>query len=238
MRCSASRYVAKVLFALVTSIGTASLPVHAAKTQPGTHTGTLQGAQYRIDIPAHRSAFGLTIGPGCLLRPFARIQSGVLHQFAQHDQWQRHVLGSARMAPGGQRARRVIGQVVEQMLHRGDRDVGGRAVRKQGKNRVHARAQELQPRLCWQASQDGHDPVLDPFDGLFESRAVEPVAFQDLPDVDAAWVHAYLHRVEGDLWNAGYWYRQAGRPECRSSLEDEWRAIAQTLLAAESGAKP
>lgn len=64
------------------------------------------------------------------------------------------------------------------------------------------------------------------------------VIVQDLPDADAAWVHAYLHRVEGDLWNAGYWYRQAGRPECRSSLEDEWRAIAQTLLAAESGAKP
>ncbi|EIL90904.1 hypothetical protein AB7849_17385 [Rhodanobacter sp. 115] len=53
MRCSASRYVAKICFALVTSIGTASLPVHAAKPQPGTHTGTQQGAQYRIDIPTN-----------------------------------------------------------------------------------------------------------------------------------------------------------------------------------------
>ena len=35
---------------------------------------------------------------------------------------------------------------------------------------------------------------------------------QDESDADAAWVHAYLHRVEGDLGNAGYWYRQAGQP--------------------------
>ncbi|PLX36811.1 MAG: hypothetical protein C0606_13465 [Hyphomicrobiales bacterium] len=53
---------------------------------------------------------------------------------------------------------------------------------------------------------------------------------QDDPGRDAAWVHAYLHRVEGDLWNAGYWYRQAGRPECQVALEDEWREIADALL--------
>ncbi len=46
-----------------------------------------------------------------------------------------------------------------------------------------------------------------------------------------AWVHAYLHRVEGDLRNAGYWYRRAGRPESKQALRDEWRAIATTLLA-------
>ena len=34
---------------------------------------------------------------------------------------------------------------------------------------------------------------------------------------DAAWVHAYLHRVEGDLGNAGYWYRQAGQPVAKDS---------------------
>jgi hypothetical protein len=45
-----------------------------------------------------------------------------------------------------------------------------------------------------------------------------------------AWVHAYLHRQEGDLGNAGYWYARAGQPVCRSRLEDEWAAIAAALL--------
>jgi hypothetical protein len=49
-------------------------------------------------------------------------------------------------------------------------------------------------------------------------------------DNDCAWVHAHLHRVEGDLDNARYWYRRAGRPEASSALEDEWNAIAQALL--------
>ena len=45
-----------------------------------------------------------------------------------------------------------------------------------------------------------------------------------------AWVHAYLHRKEGDSSNAEYWYRRAGRPPCRGSLEQEWIAIAKDLL--------
>jgi len=48
---------------------------------------------------------------------------------------------------------------------------------------------------------------------------------------DCAWVHAYLHRVEGDLDNAGYWYRQAGRPVASDELESEWAAIAGELLS-------
>src|SRR3954468_17550076 len=47
---------------------------------------------------------------------------------------------------------------------------------------------------------------------------------------DAAWVHAYLHRVEGDLPNAGYWYRAAGKPVASGTLESEWTAIATALL--------
>jgi hypothetical protein len=47
---------------------------------------------------------------------------------------------------------------------------------------------------------------------------------------DCAWVHAHLHRVEGDFDNARYWYRQAGRPEASGAFEDEWNAIAQALL--------
>ena len=53
---------------------------------------------------------------------------------------------------------------------------------------------------------------------------------QDVETVDAAWVHAYLHRVEGDLGNAGYWYRQAGQPVAKDSLEAEWERVASALL--------
>src|SRR5207342_529001 len=49
-------------------------------------------------------------------------------------------------------------------------------------------------------------------------------------DQDCAWVHAYLHRVEGDLDNASYWYRQAQRPVSTEPLTVEWAAIAKTLL--------
>ncbi len=47
---------------------------------------------------------------------------------------------------------------------------------------------------------------------------------------DCAWVHAYLHRAEGDLDNADYWYRQARRKVATGDLATEWAAIAATLL--------
>ena len=53
---------------------------------------------------------------------------------------------------------------------------------------------------------------------------------QDESDAKSAWVHAYLHRVEGDLGNAGYWYRRAGRPAADDAVEAEWERIASTLL--------
>ena len=46
-------------------------------------------------------------------------------------------------------------------------------------------------------------------------------------------VHAYLHRKEGDAGNSAYWYRRAHRPVCRTSLDEEWAAIAGELLKAE-----
>ena len=49
---------------------------------------------------------------------------------------------------------------------------------------------------------------------------------------DGAWVHAHLHRVEGDLANAGYWYRRADRPASEAPLDVEWEEIAAALLAA------
>lgn len=49
-------------------------------------------------------------------------------------------------------------------------------------------------------------------------------------DRDCAWVHAYLHRVEGDLSNARYWYRRSGKPESKLSLNEERQQITQALL--------
>jgi hypothetical protein len=49
---------------------------------------------------------------------------------------------------------------------------------------------------------------------------------------DSAWVHAYLHRREGDIGNAAYWYRRAGRPVSTCGLEAEWEQIAGELLGA------
>ncbi len=48
---------------------------------------------------------------------------------------------------------------------------------------------------------------------------------------ECAWVHAYLHRKEGDDGNAGYWYRRAGRTPAAGPAEAEWSAIAAALLA-------
>jgi hypothetical protein len=58
---------------------------------------------------------------------------------------------------------------------------------------------------------------------------------QDHEGVDAAWVHAYLHRVEGDLGNAGYWYRRAGKPVATGPFEAEWDKMVTTLLQDQPG---
>jgi hypothetical protein len=69
----------------------------------------------------------------------------------------------------------------------------------------------------------------------YEAKGDWPAAHrlaQAEDDAAGAWVHAYLHRVEGDLANAGYWYRRAGRPVGTQPLAEEWAAIAAALLAA------
>jgi hypothetical protein len=53
---------------------------------------------------------------------------------------------------------------------------------------------------------------------------------QEIGGPDGAWVHAYLHRREGDESNAAYWYRHAGKPLTRGNLDEEWRAIVEALL--------
>lgn len=87
------------------------------------------------------------------------------------------------------------------------------------------------------ASLDGAAPAPDlnaPLAGLWWAakgdwdRAHKIV--QDESSREAAWVHAYLHRVEGDLGNAGYWYRQAGQVAAKDSLEAEWERMVSALL--------
>jgi hypothetical protein len=53
---------------------------------------------------------------------------------------------------------------------------------------------------------------------------------QDIPDRGGSWIHAYLHRVEGDQWNSNYWYAKAGREMPGISLEEEWKVLVDHFL--------
>ena len=53
---------------------------------------------------------------------------------------------------------------------------------------------------------------------------------QGQDDEAGAWVHAYLHRVEGQNANAGYWYERAGKPHSSAPLNEEWEEIVSALL--------
>ena len=64
------------------------------------------------------------------------------------------------------------------------------------------------------------------WDGKGDWKRAHESAQQD----EGSWVHAYLHRKEGDQGNAAYWYRRAGKPVCREPLEAEWLSIAKALL--------
>ena len=57
---------------------------------------------------------------------------------------------------------------------------------------------------------------------------------QDVDTADGAWIHAYLHRKEGDASNAVYWYRRAAQPVAAGPLDAEWEAIAAALLQREA----
>ncbi|WP_129715260.1 hypothetical protein [Pedobacter sp. SYP-B3415] len=52
-----------------------------------------------------------------------------------------------------------------------------------------------------------------------------------LSDQASAWAHAYLHRKEGDIWNADYWYRQAGKKRPDTTLDKEWEQLVLHFLA-------
>lgn len=53
---------------------------------------------------------------------------------------------------------------------------------------------------------------------------------QDAGTRNGDWIHAHLHRVEGDLGNASYWYSRAGKKNCLTTTEEEWNSILETLL--------
>ena len=53
---------------------------------------------------------------------------------------------------------------------------------------------------------------------------------QEIESSDGSWVHAYLHRVEGDVGNAAYWYRRAGKPVAAGDLRLEWEAMVEEML--------
>jgi hypothetical protein len=53
---------------------------------------------------------------------------------------------------------------------------------------------------------------------------------QDIHDKNGSWIHAYLHRVEGDTFNANYWYNKAGRRMPGYSFQQEWEEIVASFL--------
>jgi hypothetical protein len=71
------------------------------------------------------------------------------------------------------------------------------------------------------------------YDGKGDWERSHEIA-QDIHSKEGAWVHAYLHRKEGDLGNAAYWYNKAERAVSKSSLENEWDEIVRELLEAYS----
>ena len=67
------------------------------------------------------------------------------------------------------------------------------------------------------------------YDGKDDWDTAHNIA-QDIASAEGSWIHAYLHRREGDEGNAAYWYRRAGKPMPRISLQEEWNEIVIALL--------
>lgn len=68
------------------------------------------------------------------------------------------------------------------------------------------------------------------YDGKDDWDAAHELA-QEIHTREGSWVHAYLHRKEGDSGNAAYWYHKANRPVPMVSLEEEWEGIVKEFLS-------
>ena len=73
-------------------------------------------------------------------------------------------------------------------------------------------------------------------DGAGEWDRAHDIA-QEISGAEGSWVHAYLHRKEGDQSNASYWYSRAGQPVCKTSLDEEWADITTALLQRHPGVR-
>lgn len=71
------------------------------------------------------------------------------------------------------------------------------------------------------------------YDAIGDWEASHNIA-QDMHSELGSWIHAYLHRKEGDEWNAGYWYRRATKPFPKYSLEDELEVIVLSIINPDS----
>ena len=67
------------------------------------------------------------------------------------------------------------------------------------------------------------------YDGKGDWDTAHNIA-QDIPSLNGNWIHAYLHRKEGDKWNAGYWYRRANREYPTVSLDQEFHELAEEII--------
>ena len=70
------------------------------------------------------------------------------------------------------------------------------------------------------------------YEGVGDWTASHNIA-QDIPSSWGSWIHAYLHRKEGDKWNAGYWYGRAGREFPKAGLEEEFKELVEAVLRME-----
>lgn len=67
------------------------------------------------------------------------------------------------------------------------------------------------------------------YDAKGEWDASHDIA-QDLPSELGSWIHAYLHRQEGDQFNANYWYRRANRPYPNLTLDEEFKLLVEYVI--------
>jgi len=67
------------------------------------------------------------------------------------------------------------------------------------------------------------------YDGKGDWKSAHEIA-QDISGWEGSWIHAFLHRKEGEQWNANYWYQRAGKPMPSISLDKEWQELVEFFI--------